>query len=118
MAPRQYKKCQKAFPRVIRNPKRAHAHPTARSALHQYPTIHQRLTPEETTPVKKPITKKKDIFIAIYYLKNKIYTDQTGKFPHTSSRGKKYQMIIHEIDGSSTWVEVMKNRREGKIIEA
>ena len=27
-------------------------------------------------------------------------------------------MIIHEIDGASTWVEVMKNRTEGEIIEA
>ena len=27
-------------------------------------------------------------------------------------------MIIYEIDGASTWVEVMKNRTEGEIIEA
>ena len=27
-------------------------------------------------------------------------------------------MIIHEIDGASTWVEVMRNRTEGEIIEA
>ena len=27
-------------------------------------------------------------------------------------------MIIHEIDGDSTWVEVMKNRTEGEMIEA
>ena len=27
-------------------------------------------------------------------------------------------MIIHEIDGASTWVEVMKNRTEGETIEA
>ena len=27
-------------------------------------------------------------------------------------------MIIHEIDGASTWVEVMKNRTEGGMIEA
>ena len=27
-------------------------------------------------------------------------------------------MIIHEIDGASTWVEVMKNRTEGGMIDA
>ena len=27
-------------------------------------------------------------------------------------------MIIHEIDGASTWIEVMNNRTEGEIIEA
>ena len=47
-----------------------------------------------------------------------MYTDQTGKFPHSSSRGRKYQMIIHEIDVASKWVEVMKNKTEGGSIEA
>ena len=47
-----------------------------------------------------------------------MYTDQTGKFPHYSRRGSNYQIIIHEIDGASTWVEVMKNRTEGEMIEA
>ena len=47
-----------------------------------------------------------------------MYTDQTGKFPHSSIRGNNYQMIIYEIDGASTWVEVMKNRTEGGMIKA
>ena len=46
-----------------------------------------------------------------------MYTEQTGKFPHSSSRGINYQMILHEIDGASTWVEGMKNRTEGEMIE-
>ena len=47
-----------------------------------------------------------------------MYTDQTGKFPHSSSRGNNYLMIIHEIYGASTWVEIMKNIIEGGLIEA
>ena len=47
-----------------------------------------------------------------------MYNDQTGKLPQSSSQGNNYQMIIHEIDGSSTWVKVMKNRTEGDMIEA
>ena len=47
-----------------------------------------------------------------------MYTDQKGKYPHSSSRDNHHQMIIHEIDGASTWVEVMKNRTEGEKIEA
>ena len=47
-----------------------------------------------------------------------MYTDQTGKFPHSSSRGSNYQTIIHEIDGASTWVKVMNNRTEVGMIEA
>ena len=42
-----------------------------------------------------------------------MYTDQTGKFPHRSSRGNRYQMILHEIDGNSAWIEPMKNKIEG-----
>ena len=47
-----------------------------------------------------------------------MYNDQTGKLPQSSSQGNNYKMIIHEIDGSSTWVKVMKNRTEGEMIEA
>ena len=47
-----------------------------------------------------------------------MYTDQKGKFPHSSSQGSNYQIIIHEIDGASTWVKVMNNRTEGGMIEA
>ena len=47
-----------------------------------------------------------------------MYTDQTGKFPHSSSLGSNYQMILHEIDGASTWVEVMNNKMERKTIKA
>ena len=47
-----------------------------------------------------------------------MFTDQTWKFPHASSRGNNYQMVVHEISGNSTWVEPMKNRTEGDIILA
>ena len=63
--------------------------------------------------MQTPILKKKDVFIAIYSPRNTMYTDQTGKFPHSSIGGSNYQIIIHEIDGASTWVELKKNRTEG-----
>ena len=44
--------------------------------------------------------------------------DQTGKLPHRSIRGNRYQMILHEIDGNSTWIETMKNKTEGEMILA
>ena len=59
-----------------------------------------------------------DIVISIHDMTHTLYTDQTGKFPRTSSRGNKYQMILHEIDSNSTWVEPMKNRTEGELIIA
>ena len=65
-----------------------------------------------------PIEKQKDIFIAIYNTRETIYTDQTGRFPHASSRGYHYQMIVHKIDGNSIWVEPMKNKSQGEMIRA
>ena len=47
-----------------------------------------------------------------------MYTDHTGKFPHRSIRGNRYQMILHEIDGNSNRIEPMKNKTEGGVILA
>ena len=66
----------------------------------------------ETTPAEK----KRDVFININDPKGTVYTDQTGKFPHGSIRGNKYQRILHEIDGNYTWIEPMKNKTEGEKI--
>ena len=64
------------------------------------------------------LSKQKDIFISLYNPHDTIYTNQTGKFPHASSRGYHYQMIVHKIDGNSTWVEPMKNKSQGEMIRA
>ena len=60
-----------------------------------------------------PIPKRKDIIIALYKTRDTIYTDQNGKFPHTLIQVNNYQMVIHKIDGNSTWVEPMKNKTQG-----
>ena len=75
-------------------------------------------TQQSTRPLPMPIVKKKDIFISLYNPSGTIYTDQTGKFPHASSYGYNYQMIVHEINGNSTWVELMKNKSQGEMIRA
>ena len=43
-------------------------------------------------------------------LTNKIYTDQTGRFPVTSSRGFKYIMTAYVYDSNNILVEPMKSR--------
>ena len=48
------------------------------------------------------IKKKKDIFITTYNPRDTMFTDQTSKFPQSSSRGNNYQMVVHEIDGNLT----------------
>ena len=55
-----------------------------------------------------PIEKIKDIYITTYNPRHTMFSNQTVKLPHTSSKGKNYQMIFHEIDINSTWIEPMK----------
>ena len=72
----------------------------------------------ETEAEEKPKSKEHDIHIMVYDPKEVMYTDQTGKFPHMSSRGNKYTMVLTEIDTNSIWVEAMKNKTEGEMILA
>lgn len=60
--------------------------------------------------------KHRDIFIQVYEEKDLVYSDQTGKFPTTSSRGNKYLMILYYIDGSYIMMEPMKSRHENEMI--
>ena len=73
---------------------------------------------EESEKQAEPIEKKNDILISVYDTNDTMYTDQTGKFPHVSSRGNRYQMVAIHIDTNSIWVEALKNRTEGELILA
>lgn len=62
--------------------------------------------------------KEKDIYVDIWDEKEIIYTDQTGQFPHTSSRKNKYLMVMYYIDGSYIMMEPMTSRKENEMIRA
>ena len=44
--------------------------------------------------------REKDVYIKVIEVKKTIYTDQSGRFPVTSSSGHKYIMIMVEIDSN------------------
>ena len=50
----------------------------------------------------RPEENQRDVFLEVYEPKETLYTNQTGKFPHISIRGNRYQMILQKIDGNST----------------
>ena len=64
-----------------------------------------------------PRTKQHDLYVCVDQVKDKIYTNQTGEFPITSSRGNKYIMIMCNIDGNAVLVEPMKNKTEDEMVE-
>ena len=47
----------------------------------------------------------------LHILENKIYTDQTGIFPVTSSKGNKYIIVAFEADSNNIVAEPMKSRK-------
>ncbi len=65
-----------------------------------------------------PHNSKRDVLITVYNLRNTMYTDQTGKFPHISSLGNQYIMILHDVDSNLSWAEAIKNNTKGELILA
>ena len=68
--------------------------------------------------IKPAEPKKFDFIIKVYNIRETLYTDQTGQFPQTSSRGNKYQMCLHDIDSNTTWVEPLSSISEASMIHA
>ena len=48
----------------------------------------------------------------------KVYTDQTGKFPCTSSSGNNYIMMLCDVDSNAMLMEPLRNRKGPTLVEA
>jgi hypothetical protein len=51
-------------------------------------------------------------------LTGKVFSDQTARFPQTSSRGNKYIMIFYDYDSSAILAEPLKSRSAAKLLRA
>jgi hypothetical protein len=47
-----------------------------------------------------------------------IYTDQTGRFPVTSSRGNKYLFVMYDYDSNAILAEPIKSRQQNELLRA
>ena len=68
------------------------------------------------SPVTPKTKKMKDIFIKIHSASETMYTDQSGRFPATSSSGNQYIMVLVEVDGNYIDAEPMKNKSADKSL--
>ena len=66
---------------------------------------------------KEAIKKEHDVYVKVLDLKETIYTNQTGQFPFTSSEGNRYIMVAIHVDASYIFMEQMKNRTAGYMVE-
>jgi hypothetical protein len=48
----------------------------------------------------------------------KIYTNQTGRFPVTSSQGNKYILVLYEYNTNTILTEALHSRTAPKILQA
>lgn len=68
----------------------------------------------ESSPPKK----LKDVYVKLFNVSETMHSDQTGRFPATSSRGNQYIMVLVEVDGNYIDAEPLKNKTEGAMIQA
>ncbi len=73
-------------------------------------------SPRKVTEEDKNRTNK--IYVKAIKTTGQIYTDQTGRFPTTSSRGHKYIMILYDYDSNAILAEPLKSKSEGEMIRA
>ena len=73
--------------------------------------------PEDTKDLNNPEPKQNDVFMKIIDMKDTIYTDQTGQFPHLSSKGNRYIMVAMHIDSNYIAMEAIKNRTERQMMD-
>ena len=65
---------------------------------------------EQFPPTANSI-KTNDVYFKVIELEGKILTDQTGRFPVTSSRGHKYIMVAYHYNSNTIHTEPLKTRK-------
>jgi hypothetical protein len=73
-----------------------------------------------TTPTSIPEVTVRTHFVyaKVIEITGQIYSDQTGRFPVTSSKGNKYIMIVYDYDSRAILAEPIKNRSERELLRA
>ena len=77
-----------------------------------------RSTQTLTKKQKEPEATDEAIYTAIHAITDKIYSDQTGRFPVTSSKGNKYVMVLYHYKSNAILVEPIKSRQDSDMIKA
>jgi hypothetical protein len=57
-------------------------------------------------------------FTKVVSVTGKVFSDQTGRFPQTSSRGNKCIMIFYDYDSNAILAEPLKSRSKSELIRA
>jgi hypothetical protein len=95
---------------------------TAKGHLRQeYQGKRSTQTPTKTTVPEsppEPKTRTNWVYMQPIEVTGKIFSNQTGRFPLTSSRGNKYIMIVYDYDSNAILAEPLKSRSENELLRA
>jgi hypothetical protein len=74
-------------------------------------------SPPDSRPT--PITDRTNtIFVDVHHVTGKLSSDQTGRFPTTSTSGHNYLMVVYEYDANFIHAEPLKSRSGPTILAA
>ena len=60
-----------------------------------------------------------NVYFHLYnFVKETSYIDLTGTFPHKSSRGNQYLLLLYDFDSNVILVEPLKTRQAGEMTKA
>eukprot|EP00804_Cyclotella_cryptica_P013809 CCRYP_019429-RA/>CCRYP_019429-RA protein AED:0.41 eAED:0.41 QI:0/0/0/1/1/1/3/0/512 len=105
---------QKYFPETVETPK-GHLNQCRKSVRSTKP----KPIPLETFQSPQLVGRKlRDVYTHVYDTPDTIFSDQTGQFPHRSSSGNHYLMVMVDIDFGAILVEPIKNRTDLELTRA
>ena len=92
-----------------------------RKNLRSTGTMHPSLPPSPpASPVDAPAqepssVKTAECYAVIQPFTQRAYSDLTGKYPHTLSRGHKYILVVYDHDSNAILVDPLKSRQAAEI---
>jgi hypothetical protein len=97
---------------------KGHLNQTRKNVRSTGPKTHH-VSEEAAKEFEPHITKCMNVvYAAIHAIEGHTYTDLTGRFPTTSSRGYKYILVLYDYDSNNIQAEPMKNRSDTEAIRA
>eukprot|EP00804_Cyclotella_cryptica_P021689 CCRYP_018272-RB/>CCRYP_018272-RB protein AED:0.37 eAED:0.37 QI:0/-1/0/1/-1/0/1/0/378 len=103
---------QKYFPETVETPKGHLNQCNVRSTK-------PKPIPLETFQSPQLVGRKlRDVYTHVYDTRDTIFSDQTEQFPHRSSSGNHYLMVMVDIDSSAILIEPIKNRTDLELTRA
>jgi hypothetical protein len=105
---------QKYYPETIKTAK-GHLNQTRKNVW----STKTKATPLETCDASHLQGKKvHDVYTHMYMVHGTMFSDQTGQFSIQSLCGNKYIMVMVQINSNAILVELMKKRKDAKMIRA